>query len=171
MSQLQVPVEWSDSLRIGLDAIDSDHRILVDMINQIHAARNAPEMPEVVGTVIKALVEYTIYHFRREERVLEAIGYPDLGAHMESHARLKTIADDIQERFLDDSSNVDMDWLSQFMMTWLVEHILQEDKAYAPFVARHRHRAEAAAASMDFMIGEEIDPDHLEDDPFLFQGD
>lgn len=166
MDGLKIPVQWDDSLSIGVEAVDGDHKILVSLVGQILGAIDAPEADVVIGSVINALVDYTRYHFAREEALQEAVGYPGLARHRVLHEDLKATAVSMQQRFLADPASVDPAQLTRFLVDWLTHHIMQEDKAIAPY-AVGRPEAEAAAAAVNFMDVAGIDMDNLDDDPFL----
>ena len=157
-------VEWDDSLSIGIDAVDNDHKILIELVNQVMVAMDGGDPDLAVGIAFDTLVEYTKYHFLREERVQEAVGYPGLSAHRAIHENLKATVMDMHGRYLADPSAADLDEICRFLCAWLIEHITKEDAAMAPYVTG-RAEAEEAANSVRFMG--HIDLDKIEDDPFV----
>jgi pilus assembly protein FimV len=156
-------IQWKDSLSVGVSAIDEDHKVLVDLINQLHQAVGGVEERPVVGSVINSLVDYTVYHFSREERVQAAAGYPGLPEHHRLHEDLKATALDYQRRYQADPASVDVNELHAFLRRWLVQHIMQEDKAFAPYAVGKPEIEETARAVSfaDFALagGDEEDID------------
>ena len=66
--------EWSDRMSVGSAVVDSDHRILVDLINRVHDIA-AAGTSSGIGRVLDVLIAYIEIHFGREEKMLEAAGY------------------------------------------------------------------------------------------------
>ncbi len=76
---------WEQSLETGIDVIDTQHRRIVDYINQlhdIHARNNRNE----VERVLNQLFDYTITHFTFEDSLMEHAAYKHLSAHKAVHA-------------------------------------------------------------------------------------
>ena len=128
-------VEWSDEIAIGHPMIDQDHRILLELINQINNPENAKDMA-AVRFVLDELVNYTHFHFKREEDLMVKAGYPDLEQHQEVHAKMIDVLKALQQRFDQQSESIGSE-LSEFLNGWLVSHIMHTDKAYCPYVLAH----------------------------------
>ena len=120
-------IEWSDSLTVGIPLVDDDHKLLVELINQLSDSVNANEEHSTLGTVLNALVEYTEYHFLREEAVMEACGYPDLSAHRVEHDDLAARVKDIESRYRDDKEADLGNETLRFLKYWLSAHIQGRD--------------------------------------------
>lgn len=125
---------WSEAFGVGNAMLDSDHRILINLLNQLHDAAETGQSREVVGTVICVLVEYVEHHFRREEGLMEAAGYPELAAHRAAHRALEDKARALRDRWkAGDRSVLDQEVLD-VLKKWLTEHILGADKSYQPWI-------------------------------------
>lgn len=129
-------VTWTDDLSVGIDSIDSDHKLLVDLLNQLHAAVEDGERKETVGSVLNVLIDYTEYHFEREEVMMEACGYPDLGAHGKDHGEFKAKVIEIRDSYLGDPQSVLGADVRDFLKTWLATHIKGTDRLYIPHMAK-----------------------------------
>lgn len=80
-------IESIERYRIGLPAIDDDHRDLVATINRIGADLEEASY-ELCVALFNELQEAARAHFRREEEVLERLRYPELERHRGYHAEL-----------------------------------------------------------------------------------
>ncbi len=136
---------WDESLRIGVPLVDHDHQFLVSLINQLHDAVGCKDERDVVETVLDALVEYTVYHFGREERVMEACGFPDFAAHRKKHQGLARKVLDTQQRFRDNRDAELGPMVLDFLKDWLRGHILGEDTRIREFAARNPAAIRAAS--------------------------
>ena len=150
MSNQRIPIEWDESWSVGVKAIDDDHKTLFTLFNHVHSALEEGEGHEVLGRALAAMVEYTDYHFRREERMMEVVGFSELGQHQQLHDRLRDRVLAFQERYQSDPGSVDFDEFSAFLSEWLVDHIKTEDMAYRPHVEGNAE-AQKALESFGFI--------------------
>lgn len=136
---------WSDDYRIGMKELDAQHLILFSIINQIDINIESGRSADLVEDVLGALAAYIEYHFRFEEQLMREHGYPDADLHAAQHAglweKMRKVAaaaattDRLQEAVK----------IRKFAIDWLVDHILQDDLAFADFVhARELDTAEMA---------------------------
>jgi len=130
------PIAWSEAFSVGNPLLDSDHRILFDLMTQLFDATDTGQSHDVVGSVLAALSEYAEHHFRREEGMLAAAGYPDIEAHKAEHRRLGTHVRDIWDRYRAGERNALNEPVVEFLKKWLTEHIQVTDKSYRPWVER-----------------------------------
>lgn len=126
---------WRESFSVGNALLDSDHHILVNLLNQLHDVVDTGQSREVVGSVIGVLAEYVEHHFRREEALLAKAGYPDYVGHEQSHRVLEANVRDIRDRWMAGERQALGDEVLEFLKKWLTDHILVTDKAYGPWLA------------------------------------
>lgn len=124
---------WQDSYAVGVPAIDADHRLLFSLVNQLYDAREEGQAREVVASVLQVLVEYTIGHFNREERLMRLVHYPELEKHCQQHRELAVQVRRFQADY-DGGRHAAVDELVTFLKGWLTGHILGVDTRYKPYV-------------------------------------
>ncbi|MEO5351693.1 MAG: bacteriohemerythrin [Magnetococcus sp. XQGC-1] len=134
--QEQPFMAWNSALDTGLQDVDSDHRKLVDMLNQLHRAMKKGESKESMQEILKKLAEYTVFHFRREEEYFAKTGYPETAAHQAEHKKLVAMAVDFVQRFGEGDFAIVIDLMTA-LKGWLVGHIQGADIAYAPYMKQH----------------------------------
>jgi hemerythrin len=121
---------WSTTYELGIPAMDRQHVILVDAINNLHDAMLGGQDREAVQRTIHALVSYTKVHFESEEQLLAAKGFPSFDEHrMEHHAFVKRVLD-FHNQYMDGRVVLSAE-VMQFLKEWLAGHILVEDRRYA----------------------------------------
>jgi len=101
-------------------------------VNELHDAMQAHRRGDLTGTV-NALVEYTDYHFKAEERLLRACRYPAYDEHKEMHESLTRRAQSMKEGFESGSAPTSIEVLL-LLANWLNLHILEEDRKYKPYI-------------------------------------
>lgn len=139
--------EWNADFETGIAFVDRDHRVLVDLLNQIFDAPEDPhEAHATLGSVLNSLIDYTGYHFAREELLQEAAGYPGFKGHKAEHEVLATRAQEFRQRYLLDPEAVSLIEMAQFLKDWLINHILGSDKAFCSACADNAQAIAAAEA-------------------------
>jgi hemerythrin-like metal-binding protein len=121
---------WKDQLSVGNTFIDSDHRHLIGLLNDVYDAMYASRGPDILGAVLNDLILYTQEHFKREEDIMQAINYAELSAHKAEHDKLTGEVLEMQSRFLAGETKIMVDLL-KFLFDWLFEHIVKIDKKLA----------------------------------------
>jgi hemerythrin len=128
-------IKWSAAMSVGVSRLDRDHKILIGLINRLDdASSGGGGAPQVMAEVLGVLVDYTTFHFSREEAVMEACGYPALGQHHDDHVALTQEVRDWQQRFRENPESVVPLDILDFLKGWLNHHILLQDMAYRPFL-------------------------------------
>lgn len=120
-------MRWRREYGIGIPVIDEQHRQLVRLITTLQDAVRTGAVGSAVADVLRSLVGYTRYHFREEERVMEQIRYAETEAHRARHASFTAQVAEVLLR-LRRGEEVGEPELIEFLVRWLGEHILQEDR-------------------------------------------
>jgi hemerythrin len=127
-------VEWSDDLSVGIEEIDEQHKILVNLINRLFDETIVHQAdPSVMDEILHELIEYTVIHFAVEESLFRIFHYPETEAHTIHHDELKAQVLDLQKKIKLGEATINTELL-MFLKKWLEHHILYEDKLYGPFL-------------------------------------
>ncbi len=124
-------VVWKDEYSVGIETIDDDHRKLLDLINRLQTAVHYNNGESFEREAMKELIDYTKYHFAREEQFMEECDYADFASHKREHARM---VEDLNEMLADyeGSRPVVIEKVADFLQDWLIRHIKVSDQKYAP---------------------------------------
>ena len=126
-------MNWQNNYNIGIASIDEQHQKLCCLITELEKSKVCQEYYHAMSKVIKDLVDYARVHFKDEEKVMSRIGYTYLDHHKILHKQLinqiVTILNDIKC-----GKTIECNDLYFFLKTWLVDHILIEDKKIADFL-------------------------------------
>lgn len=140
-------IHWTNAMSVGVARLDRDHQTLLELINRIATADDGvATRTRIIPEVLVTLTAYTVFHFKREEQVMAAVGYPDLDAHQEEHWALTREVDLLHRRFSKNPEAISREEILGFLTTWLSHHILLQDMAYKPY-AEGRPEADRAAES------------------------
>jgi len=128
-------VKWNDSYSVGVEDIDNDHKKLLGLINQLQTAAHYSSDNDMIDTILDDLVDYTKYHFSKEEDMLKQSGYPHFDEHKLQHeAMIKKVSEFIEGYKADDSRTIDD--VTQYLKSWLINHINGSDQDYVPYVKK-----------------------------------
>lgn len=126
-------MEWTAALQLGLDDIDTQHKKLVFIINQLSDAMDANSDNQTIGGIFGELLEYARIHFSYEENMLKGKGYKLFSGHKAEHDALVEKLGFMHQAYLDNKAP-DNQQVLFFLKIWLQDHIMETDKAYVPFV-------------------------------------
>lgn len=124
---------WSSKLSVGLETIDDQHKILVQLINDLHRTMKTRQDLAASGKILDELVQYTKTHFNFEENIFDKFGYEKSREHKAIHARLVAEVVEFQEKFRLGDASLAIE-LMEFLKKWLTTHIQVEDRKYVPFM-------------------------------------
>jgi hemerythrin len=124
---------WNPSLSIKVEALDEQHKTLVNMVNELHDAMKEGKGSQTLGDVLNSLVSYTDSHFADEVRLMEIHAYPDMAEHKEIHESLLKQVLELLKRFKSGRAILTLD-VMMFLKDWLVTHIQGDDKKFGVFL-------------------------------------
>ena len=127
-------ITWGSALEVGNKDIDSQHKVLVDLVNGLNDAMTQGKGKEILGKLLKELIDYTVSHFAMEERLMQTHAYPDRDKHMKEHTDLKATVTKLQGEFASGKVTITLQVMS-FLKEWLSNHILKTDKALGTYLA------------------------------------
>ncbi|KIM00067.1 Hemerythrin [Paramagnetospirillum magnetotacticum MS-1] len=123
---------WREEYSVNIQRIDNHHRRLFEMSNRLIAAVRLGKGTAEMSEALDFLKGYATYHFSEEETLLERYGYPEEAGHAAKHRRLLAQLHELTERLA--TTTVTAGDVATFLQDWIVNHILIEDRRYAPFI-------------------------------------
>jgi hemerythrin-like metal-binding protein len=79
---------WNHACTVGVRAMDDQHGILMDTMNDLRLALVRGSGREQVSELLDRLIEFTRMHFWSEEQLMEQHGFPGLAEHRAEHQRM-----------------------------------------------------------------------------------
>ncbi|MFN2355362.1 MAG: bacteriohemerythrin [Desulfopila sp.] len=128
-------IYWMPEYTTGIEIIDQQHRLLVDLINELHDAHNNAGDRQTLLKILNKIGMLSASHFAREEHLFETHGYPDTEDHLEEHAYFEDMLFQFEDEFKAGNQEITTSVLS-FFSEWLVDHINGSDKRYVPFLKK-----------------------------------
>lgn len=122
-------LHWTAEYKTGFDEIDSQHRLLVAISNELLDIENPVRQQDELKYLLHHLFEYVEKHFRTEEEYFEKHSYPGLKEHKERHSE---ITKQIREVVTQSKSMTNLkEQLDTMLDKWIRVHILIEDKKFS----------------------------------------
>lgn len=122
-------IKWRSSYETGVEEMDMQHKKLIDLINILYRVMRNKESVAVVEGVINEMADYAGVHFRDEEAMLKAIGYPQYDEHISRHRAYRSQMENLMGNYEEDPENTVKE-IYAFLRQWWIEHIIEEDKLY-----------------------------------------
>jgi hemerythrin len=130
-------IEWDESFSVNNAELDAQHKEWISIFNKLHTTLLTGKPEELTSAsveALKAMQQYALYHFAFEEGFLRDLDYDDMARHVMLHKKFyDKICDHINE--VRSGKVVLNTKLIKLMKSWLLDHILIEDKKYARFAA------------------------------------
>ena len=81
-------ITWNNNYSVNIKEIDSQHKKLVELVNELYDNMKIGKGKEVTGKVLNDLVKYTESHFAYEEELFKKFKYIEGVKHSQEHAQL-----------------------------------------------------------------------------------
>ena len=127
------PVQWSEKFSAGVRELDQQHQQLIKLLNLLISTQGTINTgSETISDTLMAMTRYAQAHFKAEERLMEAYGFPGLEEQKIQHRdfRIKTVSFSTATYYGVDRIPDD---LLEYLVNWWVHHILEDDMAYRSF--------------------------------------
>jgi len=125
---------WNDRLSINVSAIDDDHRRMIETINELYDAIRGDYSKDVLGGILHRLVDYTQYHFEREENLFSQTAYPTASEHSREHADATAWIRQMRDDYAGCTAAAPSLKMISFLKDWLFDHILGSDHRFGEFL-------------------------------------
>jgi hemerythrin len=137
-SSLEVPMgaafEWTAEYSVKNAAMDAQHKQLFDIMQELNTAMRSGHGKDVLGEVLRRLINYTGQHFAAEEKLMMANDYPNLISHLAEHKALTDKVLAFKKDFDEGACSITPD-LMKFLQGWLTNHIQRVDQKYGEFLS------------------------------------
>ena len=134
-------LEWDEAIAVGVDAIDVQHKEIIERINALRDAMSKGQGGAEVGRMIPYLDDFVVSHFGMEEVLMKRKKYDGYLAHRQEHLNFTTEYSVMKQKYMKLEAErgilsffaVELErWLSG----WLTTHIAKVDRALGEFLMR-----------------------------------
>lgn len=123
-------IQWTKEFALGIDELDQQHRVLVDMINALDASTHDGAESDAMGVLLERLGDYVRDHFGFEERLMAGGGCSAelVTRHCGEHTYFRSVLKDLTADFESGRRSITVP-LIEYLVHWLLHHIVVVDRA------------------------------------------
>ncbi|WP_303867538.1 bacteriohemerythrin [Acetobacterium wieringae] len=122
-------IEWTPALSVGVDNIDSQHKIWFEKADQLFEAGKTGKSKEVIAQMFDFLDDYTKQHFKDEEAYMAKINYPEIEEQKKLHKAFIEELAKLKKDYQESGGNITLIIsANQMIVNWLTKHISNVDK-------------------------------------------
>lgn len=125
--------DWKDSFSMNIKAVDEQHKMLIQTLNELHEAMLTGQAREVISGILKSLEDYTQVHFSYEEELMKRYNYPDFAKHKKEHDAFTQKVGEFIGKYQKGHLMLSLEVMN-FLKDWLKNHIMGVDKGYSSFL-------------------------------------
>jgi len=127
-------ITLSKDMEVGVAKIDSQHKILIDRINDVTSMGTKSVSKEETQKTLKLLSDYVVKHFTDEEAIHIQSKYPKYDFHKNQHQLFIKELQRIEKEFAENgpSPKFTLD-LSHYVIKWIVGHIKSSDVEFGKY--------------------------------------
>lgn len=121
---------WSDEFSTGFPLVDTQHRMLIDKINQLESLLAGPPPGKAkVDELLSFLGSYVGTHFKFEEQCMEKARCPVHEKNKQAHAAFLGVFAKFKDRYLAEGPKPELlKSLQSAAADWIKNHILTVDR-------------------------------------------
>ena len=123
---------WRQDFSIGIPEMDEQHKKWIEIINELHESLTSVLNTDVLSKTFQDVIDYTVYHFTEEEKLMQKIDYPDFLNHKALHLNFTGKINKLKDEFLLGEVVLQTEIMT-ILKDWLTEHIKNMDIEYACF--------------------------------------
>ncbi|MHA1769158.1 MAG: bacteriohemerythrin [Candidatus Thorarchaeota archaeon] len=128
-------IAWNDSLSVGINLIDEQHKMLIQKIKDLSDAIDRQQGADKILLTLDFMIKYTDFHFGTEEKHMRELSYPAMEDHIQKHQEFKEMLQNMLADFDEEGATKALgDSINTYLMNWLVNHITRTDVAFGQFL-------------------------------------
>ncbi|MBU0712838.1 bacteriohemerythrin [bacterium] len=125
---------WSDYFSVNNEFIDGQNQKMIAIINDFYESIQKGSTVSETESILNRLEDYASAQHPYEEELMKSINFSELEAHQQAHVDFNKRLMNEHQKYQQNRSTYPVHDLSSFLKEWLVNHILQQDKKFAPLI-------------------------------------
>ncbi len=129
MEEKAVFFKWTDQMSVKVEEIDLQHKMLIDLLNEMYQAFMNKEHKDKVGDVINRMVSYASFHFETEEKYFNQTKFEGSVSHIAEHQNFRDKVNEFVQKYQKNNGALTYEVMT-FLRNWLTNHIMFTDRLY-----------------------------------------
>lgn len=128
-------LKWDESLVLGFDEIDNQHKSIFEHFEKLSNAAQQGESKEVIEELAVFLFDYAHMHFTTEDKIMVEYRYPKIEVQRHEHGEFTRDANELKEKITQDGATreVAIDTTGK-LLRWIIQHIRKHDLEMVTYV-------------------------------------
>jgi len=131
-------IEWESKYSVYIEEIDAHQKKMFEMFNQLIEMKESKTDAKLCINMVSEINEYSKLYFSSEEKYLRKKGYPDFAAHSKAHRQFIKNSISLRREISENIENLTNEVI-EALRNWMIEHILNLDASYVPFLRITKH--------------------------------
>ena len=127
MFEGSLKVQWNEDLATGHLETDNQHKMLIDIINELAEAIETQQTAAKMNEILSLLFYYTQWHFEREERCMERLKCPLAEVNRTAHGTFIHRVKQFQQEYRENPAVDFAEKVYKELVHWLLNHIRKID--------------------------------------------
>jgi hemerythrin-like metal-binding protein len=128
-------LQWDDSLILGLDEIDSQHKTIFEHFEKLSEATQKGTSKEIIEELAVFLFDYAQVHFTTEDKIMTEYKYPEIETQRHEHGEFTRDANEIKKRIERDGATREVAIeVTGKLLRWIINHIKKHDKEMVEYI-------------------------------------
>jgi hemerythrin len=135
LQENRMELTWSMHMSVGNEMIDSEHKMIIDLVNEVESAIKAKDN-SLLAQALNILGEAARAHFEHEEKIAQAVDFP-FEKHILEHQYILDEFQVIKEKLADNQDNRSesvAEYYYMFLSTWALDHVMEDDMKMKPLL-------------------------------------
>lgn len=141
MTQKNNLFNWEPKYQLHVDQMDNEHKRLIALMNDLFEMHQHEVTYSAIEVKLNELFNYTVTHFKHEEKYFTSLPYEKAESHKIIHRNLIEKLEKHSEK-IKKNQKISEDFFD-FLKVWLSAHIVGIDQGYAS-VSRASEKKTAA---------------------------
>ena len=131
------PLSWHDNYNINVASIDEQHRQMLGIALELHAAVSEQLGKDALLEILDRLMEFSRTHFAFEEALMVEHDYPGLKSHQEEHANLMRQLE-VFRQSLENGRLFQLVPVADIADDWVLAHVDGADRKLGEFLNKRQ---------------------------------
>ncbi|EGD53162.1 hemerythrin-like metal-binding protein [Thermoanaerobacter ethanolicus JW 200] len=128
-------MKWTESLSVGNDYIDEQHKEWIRRINDLLESYNQKRGKEKVEEAMEFVKEYTVTHFSAEQELMKKYKYPEYEIHKQIHDNFIKEVNELDEKIKKEGPTLtNLMTVNRTLVDWVLNHISKVDKKLGEYI-------------------------------------
>lgn len=128
-----ITLNWSENISVNNEEIDNQHKVLFSLTNKLIDNIKAEANKQIIDESLAKLIDYTKFHFGKEEELMALNNYPNLDGHKDQHQYFLNRITDFSKDKTKQKPTIAKE-IANFLINWIFKHVSGSDQQYKGYL-------------------------------------